>query len=858
MNQASQNKKFYCISVFLAVCCSTVIAAQSNDLSALSEWIPVQSAITRNDVMEARIAEILAAMTLPQKIGQMTQAEIGHISPDQVKKYYIGSVLNGGGSWPKGNRIAAAKDWVELADSYYSASMSTDMTFKVPVIWGTDAMHGHGNVYGSTLFPHNIGLGATRDSSLVEEIGSAVARQVRATGIDWVFAPTVAVAQDVRWGRTYESFSEDPKLVNEFAQAYVKGLQGRFQGDGKVVATAKHFLADGATSLGIDQGQARISQHDLINVHAAGYAGALTAGVQTVMASLSSWYDPTTDIDYGKMHGNKYLLTDVLKSRLGFDGFVVTDWDGISQVSGCSRNRCAQAINAGIDMVMVPEDWQAFISNTIDQVQRGDIPMERIDDAVSRILRVKLRAGLFQKKPSEGQYAGQNSMLLARSVARKAVRESLVLLKNDGHILPLSPGQHILVVGKSAHNLPLQTGGWSMTWQGTETTNADFPMADSIFDGIREKTGNARVEFSETAKGIEISNFDAVIAVIGERPYAEFVGDITLSSSLRHSSRYPEDLNVLQAVSGRGVPVITVLLSGRPVYSNDLLNLSAAFVAAWLPGSEGKGVADMLFRQNDGMPAYDFTGKLPFSWPKTICQSPIDRSHVTDPPLFSFGYGLTYQSERTVGMLELDSRSDGCGKESSITIFNQADHPPYALYVSSAANNWDKIKVSADPHVILDLPTSHPSIRVETAQINVQHDAKKVTWYGPARFFAAAAQKQGVRSIAMSQGILQFDMQIEQAPKGNVTVAAECGLPCRGELDLTKVINSTPLHAKRTIKIPLLCLEDAGADFLNMDIPFSIYSAQSFSALFTKIQLISSAAMDADTLSCAELNASGQ
>ena len=808
-------------------------------------WPRVPSAIARSDAVEAQVALMVSQMTLAQKVGQMTQPEIGHVTPAQVTQFYIGSVLNGGGSWPNGNRAASVGDWLALAERYHDASMATDLKTKVPLIWGTDAMHGHGNVYQTTLFPHNIGLGATRDVELLGQIGQAVARQVRATGIRWVFAPTVAVAQDVRWGRTYESFSQDGELVRRLARAYATGLQGRLDDDGNVVATAKHFIGDGATDLGKDQGVAKVGAAEMRGVHAQGYYGALEAGVQTVMASLSSWTDPDSGQDHGKVHGSRHLLTELLKEQMGFDGFVVTDWDGIAQVSDCSRERCAQAINAGVDMVMVPEDWQAFIANTIAQVQRGEIPMARIDDAVSRILRVKLRAGLFGSRPSRGAYAGQAQALQARALARRAVRESLVLLKNERRLLPLAAGQRILVVGKSAPSVPDQLGGWSLTWQGTETTNADFPLADSILDGIRAAVGNGRVEFSETAQGVDLSRFDAVIAVLGETPYAEFSGDITLADSLRHSSRYPEDLAALRAVSGRGVPVVTVLLSGRPVYANDLLNLSDAFVAAWLPGTEGKGVADLLFRGADGGVAHDFVGRLSFAWPGSACPGTPGAA-----PLFAFGDGLGVGSERTLGLLPVEPPSAGCGREAPIAIFNQSDRPPYALYVASEANQWRRARVGADLNATLNLPADNPSIRVETAQISAQHDAKRVTWFGPARFLAAAAQKQGVRSHAMSQGALQFDMELLQLPAGKVTLAVECGAPCRGELDLTRFLRQSATHRKLTVKIPLLCFEDAGADFLNMDIPFSMYSAQPFSAAFSRIELVSGAARDADALSC--------
>ncbi|KAG0783257.1 hypothetical protein G6F22_008757 [Rhizopus arrhizus] len=427
-------------SCLLAALAAPVGAAQAEG-ERLQDWPRVHSAIATDAGIERRVQQILSQMTLAQKIGQMTQAEIKTITPEQVRQYYIGSVLNGGGSWPGMDKHASVQAWLKLADAYHAASLATDAKTPVPVIWGTDAVHGHNNVLGATLFPHNIGLGAAGDAELIERIGEATARSVRATGIGWVFAPTLAVAHDPRWGRTYESYSSDPAVIRSFAHAYVKGAQGAFKDDGNVVTTAKHYLGDGATDNGRDQGEALVDKATMINVHAQGYYGALAEGAQTVMASFNSWNDRAAGIDYGKMHGSRALLTDALKDRMGFDGFVVSDWNGIAQVPGCRNDSCAQAINAGIDMVMVPDDWKAFIDNTTAQVQKGEIPMARIDDAVTRILRVKLRAGLFEHKPSDSRYAGDATAVQHRELARRAVRESLVLLKNEGHALPPAAGR---------------------------------------------------------------------------------------------------------------------------------------------------------------------------------------------------------------------------------------------------------------------------------------------------------------------------------------------------------------------------------------------------------------------------------
>ena len=491
------------------------------DASAeLKDWPALESRFAKDPAIEARVAEILASMTLEQKVGQMVQPEIKSITPEEVRQYYIGSVLNGGGSWPAKNKHASVQDWVALADAYYDASMGTDAKIPVPVIWGTDAVHGHSNVYGATIFPHNIGLGAAHDVELIERIAEATGQSTRATGVTWTFAPTVAVAQNARWGRTYESYSSQPALIREYAAAYVKGMQGLLDKDGNVVATAKHFIGDGATDGGKDQGNALVTQAQMINVHGQGYYGASEAGVQTVMASFNSWNDIAAGKDYGKMHGSRDLLTVALKEKMGFDGFVVSDWNGIGQVTGCKDDSCPQAINAGIDMVMVPDAWKSFIANTIAQVKSGEIPQARIDDAVTRILRVKLRARLWEHKPSASQFAGKPESLVHRDLARRAVRESLVLLKNDGATLPLKKGQRVLLVGKSADSISHQTGGWSLTWQGTDNTNADFPNADSIAAGLREQLGEANVILRDSAEGVDPASYDVIVAAIGETPYA--------------------------------------------------------------------------------------------------------------------------------------------------------------------------------------------------------------------------------------------------------------------------------------------------------------------------------------------------
>jgi beta-glucosidase len=624
----------------LALVCGAGRAAAERGTPAI--WPKIVSPYGVDPAVEEKIDQILSRMSLAEKVGQITMAEIQSISPDDVKRFHIGGLLNGGGSYPNKNRNASIAEWLVMANAFYDASMdASDGKAAIPVIWGTDAVHGHNNVIGATIFPHNVGLGATRNAALIRDIGVATAREVAVTGIGWAFAPTVAVARDDRWGRTYESFSEDPALVAEFSKEIVVGLQGHpaldnaFGAD-KVVATAKHFIGDGGTLNGDDQGDAQLSEEALKKIHAPGHFTAIGAGAQTVMATFNSWNGVKT-------HGNPYLLTTVLKERLGFDGFVVGDWNGHEQIPGCTAGACAAAVNAGVDMIMVPTEWRNFIRNTTRQVKSGEISEARLDDAVRRILRVKIRAGLFEKgRPSEQPLAGVKDLLGHadhRALARRAVRESLVLLKNDA-VLPLNPQKKILVAGDAADSAPRQSGGWTITWQGRDTTNADFPGATTIFAGIRSavEAAGGKAELSET--GDYKTKPDAAIVVFGETPYAEFEGDLETERGVDFEDE--SALAILRRLKADGVPTVAVFLSGRPRWVSPEIEAAGAFVAAWLPGSEGAGVADVLFTDENGAVRHDFKGKLSFSWPAAADQHPINKDDAQYAPLYPFGFGLSY------------------------------------------------------------------------------------------------------------------------------------------------------------------------------------------------------------------------
>lgn len=622
------------LSLWMTALPLAAMAADAAPAVHPAEWPRPVPALPSDPQREARIAGFLAHMTLAQKVGQLIQADIGSITPDDLRHYSLGSVLNGADSAPQSDKLASPGEWLSLADRFYDASMAGGGPYAVPILWATDAVHGHNNVRGATIFPHNIGLGAARDPGLIRRIGEITALEVRVTGLDWTFAPTVAVVRDVRWGRSYESYSENPQLVAEYAAAMVEGLQGRpgtpqFLDAAHVLATAKHFLGDGGTG-GKDEGDNRSSEQQLRAMDAPGYVAALGSGVQTVMASYSSWQGV-------KMHGNFSLLTGVLKDRMGFDGILIGDWDGHAQVPGCTSASCPAAINAGIDVLMAPKSWRELYRNTLAQASSGELPAARLDEAVRRILRVKLRAHLDREgRPSSRPLAGRFELLgnaEHRAVARRAVRESLVLLKNRDHLLPLTPRAHVLVAGAGADDVARQCGGWTIDWQGTRP-GTDISPAESIYAGIRGAVTAAGGSAELSVDGVFSTRPDVAIVVFGERPYAEYRGDL---ASLAWQPDDKRDLKLLERLKAQRIPVVAVLLSGRPLWIDAELEAADSFVAAWLPGAEGGGVADVLFRASDGSVPHDFRGRLPVTWPRAPEAGAADSG-----PLFAYGYGLRY------------------------------------------------------------------------------------------------------------------------------------------------------------------------------------------------------------------------
>jgi beta-glucosidase len=572
---------------------------------------------------------LLARMTLAEKVGQMTQAEIDKLaSLDDIPAWALGSLLNGGDADPpEGNSVAA---WARMYDEAQRAALRSRLA--IPLLYGVDAVHGHNNVVGAVIFPHNIGLGCTRNAGLVEELAHATAKEMRATGFHWTFAPTVAVARDERWGRTYESFSEDPALVAELGAAAVRGFQrGGLSHREAVLATAKHFVADGGTVFGtstpplmlIDQGDARMPEAELRAVHLAPYRAALSAGAKAIMVSYSSWNGV-------KMTAHRYLLTDVLKNELGFDGFLISDYLAIDQLHPDYKEAVRQAVLAGIDMGMVAHRYREFIAALLELVEEGRVPVERIDDAVRRILRVKFAMGLLRRGPelwSNDSLQREVGSVVHRNLARQAVRESLVLLKNERSTLPLRKDLHrVHLAGVHADNLGYQCGGWTITWRGGSGATT---QGTTILDGIRA-TVSPGTEVTYSIDGSGAEGADAAIAVIGERPYAEYLGD------RRDLAIEPQQIELVRRLAQTGVPLVVVLVTGRPLILGEVLDLADALVVAWLPGTEGQGVADVLF--GDWPP----TGKLSFSWPRAMDEIPLNVGDPVYDPLFPFGFGLTY------------------------------------------------------------------------------------------------------------------------------------------------------------------------------------------------------------------------
>ena len=583
----------------------------------------------KDKTISIKVKNLVAEMTLDEKIGQMTQVDHRYLEQkSDIKTYFLGSLLSGGGSAPDTNN---PRSWVRMYNEYQDFALDTRLA--IPLIYGIDAVHGHNNVYGATIFPHNIGLGCSNDEKLVQEISEATAREVRATGLDWTFAPCLAVSQDERWGRTFESYSEDTEIVTRLGIASIKGYQGNnLDNPNSVLACAKHYVGDGSTIFGtginggIDRGDVLVDEKELRSKYIEPFRSAVENGVGSIMISYNSWQSK-------RLHGHSYLINDILKKELGFSGFVVSDWAAIDDINENYKTSIITAINAGIDMVMVPGEhsnkshsYIEFINLLKKSVLEGSVSVNRINDAVYRILKIKYSMGLFEKPLKDYKKLNEVGSSRNRELAREGVNKSVVLLQNN-NILPISKNiKSILVAGEHGHDLGYQCGGWSISWQGG---SGNTTIGTTILDGIKDNIGNhSSVTFSKN--GDEANDHDIIIAVVGETPYAEMKGD---SESLELSNK---DKLLLERLIKTGKPIVLILISGRPMIITPYLEHVDAVLAAWLPGTEGSGVADLLF--GDVSP----TAKLSFSWPRDMSQIPINYGDKTYDPLFPLGYGLTY------------------------------------------------------------------------------------------------------------------------------------------------------------------------------------------------------------------------
>ena len=785
-----------------ALTAATPLAAQ---VARPDQWPAATSPIPRDAAMEARITALMARMSLEQKVGQVVQGDIASITPDDVRRYHLGSVFNGGNSDPGGRYNAPAEDWLALADAFWDASTAPQGKLpRIPAIWGIDAVHGHSNVVGATLFPHNIGLGAMRDPALMRRIGAATAIEMRVTGIDWTFAPTIAVVRDDRWGRTYEGFGETPEIATSYAGPLVEGLQGRI-GDrdwlkgAHVVATAKHFLGDGGTRGGKDQGDAVMGETALRDLFSPPYYAALKAGVQSVMASFSGW-------NGAKMSGNASLLTGVLKDRMGFDGVVVGDWNSHGQVAGCTNVNCPAALKAGLDVYMAPDSWKGIWETTLAGVKAGTIPMARLDDAVRRVLRVKFRAGIFEAvKPSARPLAGRYELLSSpehKAIARQAVAESLVLLKNTG-VLPLKPGASILVAGDAADDVARQSGGWTLSWQGTGTTPADFPAATSIWRGLDAAVTAAGGRATLARDGRFGAKPDAAIVVFGEMPYAEFQGDLADVAF----DDAADNLAVMKRLKAQGVPVVAVFLSGRPLWVNPYLNAADAFVAAWLPGSEGAGVADVLFGRRE------FRGKLPYSWPKRADQTPLNVGDTGYEPLFAYGFGLTTRDDGRLA--PLSEARDGAGGDRN-TLFARGKATGGRRLLLGPAGQ--PLVANPGPELIGQRPADRAA----------QEDSVRLTWTGRAAATAAfVGAPVDLSREANGDVALVAELRVDAAPTAPVTLNG---------VDVTARLRALAGRWGQ-VAVPLRCL----ADRARVARPFAMTTAGSLDLTVSAVRFASPA-----------------
>jgi len=684
-----------------------------------SQSMPAQTYLDSTATIDDRVGDLLSRMTLQEKIGQMTQVDRSYVDTCKadITKYEIGSLLSGGGSSPHSNNPTF---WADMYDDFQSYALASRL--KIPLIYGIDAVHGNNNVFGATIFPHNIGMGCTHDEDLVRKADSIVAIEVSATGIDWTFAPCIAVPRNERWGRTYEGFGETLELTEIMARASVQGFQGNdLSKNNKILACAKHYLADGGTENGINGGNSIMSEDELRRIHLPGYIEAIKQGVGSIMASYSSWNDV-------KMHGNKYLLTDVLKGELRFKGFIVSDWGGIDQLPGDFREDVKQSINAGIDMVMLPDRYKLFSATLADLVSTGEVTIDRIDDAVKRILRKKFELGLFERPYANRSLISQVGSAEHREIAEQCVRESLVLLKKKDGILPLKKsGQKILVAGKGGNDIGMQCGGWTISWQGS---TGDITPGTTIYQAIQNVVGINNVTYDRYANNT--SGYETAVVVIGETSYAEGNGD---RSDLGLDS---EDITTVRKIKLAGLKTVVILLSGRPMIINPIIPFSDEIIAAWLPGTEGDGIADILFGD------YQPTGTLSHSWPRSMEQIPINFGDANYDPLFALNYGILSIQDSPIGSAP-EYYSSVCSKDRSYieVNFNKTMNSPvghessFILKINGISIQIGSVQLNSADSKSIIINFSHPIMNDDKVTIQYAghgldaHDGGTLQSFGP-------------------------------------------------------------------------------------------------------------------------------
>lgn len=857
-------------------------------LEYLPAWPRIRSAISRDDAAERRIAALVAQMTLEEKLGQMIQPELAELTPEDVTAYKIGSALNGAGIWPGRDRHASVTAWVDTVDGYWQAAREAyrDRPFHIPFLWATDAVHGHNNVYGATVFPHNIGLGAACDPDLVRRIGAATAAEIAATGMDWTFAPTVTTPRDRRWGRYYEGYAEDPEIVHAYAGQMVRGLQGGAAGlrtDRHVIATVKHWVADGGTADGADRGTARCGEDLVRNIHAMGFFSALEAGAQAVMVSFSSWEDPANrghtlgarEPYNFKVHGSRYLITDVLKDAMGFDGIVISDWDAHAEVSSCSIGDAGYAINAGLDVLMVAgrAAWQSVYHSAARDARDGVIPAARIDDAVTRVLRVKMRAGMWDKpSPSERSLAGKAGVLGCaehQALSAEAARKSLVLLKNDGGALPLAREARVLAAGSGVDDIRKQAGGWTLSWQGDDVTRDDLPGCTTVADAIRAVAGAGHVVVDPALDHADPADFDVAVVVIGEDSYAEMRGTLKPWRSLAYADlklSYARDVELLRRLRASGITVVTVLLTGRPLYVTEEINLSDAFVVAWLPGPHGAGITAGLYRAVDSGGG-GIGGRLPASWPRRRDLSAVNRipPHIPgyqvppeesapvgeNEPLFPYGYGLSLPGGHggpadagegstvgagglaagslaaapgDLGVLPLDAGSEAPPPrrpQGPLVVWDGGPPCKRFRFRIGGHNTWSRVDVS------LSEPTDVLIVRAEPLGDPGRAQAMSLRFKGfPAFVYAESAtgEPTDLSGYADAGGDLVFDVRVGEFPESELYLAVHDDYPAQPGVCLNDRLARRGCGEWVTLRVPLAELRAAGSDLRHVDVPFMLYT----------------------------------